>query len=70
MIKTVCDYCGKGVNFPTNREVTGDLDSRNLAVIEVRPRLLNKTGSKISNPDLCIECIIKVLQDNIPIPTP
>ena len=62
MKQTICDYCGRGVNFPTNREITGDLDTSNLAVIEVRPRLLNQTHRKIVNPDLCIECIIKVLK--------
>lgn len=62
MKQTICDYCGQGVNFPTNREVTGDLDARNLATVEVRPKFLNKTDSIIKNPDLCIECIIKVLR--------
>lgn len=62
MKKTVCDYCGEDVNFPTNREVTGDLDSRNLAVIKVEPMLLNETDSRIEFPDLCLECIIKVLR--------
>ena len=62
MKQTICDYCGRGVNVPTNREVTGDLDAKNLAIIEVRPILLNRTDSTISHPDLCIECIIKVLR--------
>ena len=62
MKQTICDYCGEGVNFPTNREITGDLDPRNLAVIRIQPILLNKTDSKINNPDLCRECIIKVLK--------
>lgn len=65
MKKTICDYCGKGVNFPANREITGDLDAKNLAVIEVKPKLLNRTDNRISNPDLCIECIIKVLEKRL-----
>ena len=59
--KIVCDYCGKEIKepFPDYR---GDLDSENLAVIEIRPILLNQTEKKINNPDLCRECIINVLR--------
>ena len=63
MTKVICDYCGTEIKKPV-REVVGDLDSRNLAIIEIKPILLNQTDSKIGNPDLCIECIIKVLKDN------
>ena len=65
MKQTICDYCGKGVNFPTNREVVGDLDAKNLDVVEIKPILLNKTDSKIDNHDLCISCIIKVLKGKL-----
>lgn len=62
MTKITCDYCGREIN-PNKKEFTGDLDDSNLAVIKVEPLLLNQTTSKINNPDLCRECIIKVLKD-------
>jgi len=61
MTKTVCDYCGKEIK-ERFADYRGDLDSRNLAVIEIKPTLLNRTVDKIKNPDLCRKCIIKVLR--------
>lgn len=58
--KIVCDYCGREIK-PV-KDWRGDLDEENLAVIEIRPIFLNRTVDKISNPDLCRECIIKVLR--------
>ncbi len=60
--RTVCDYCDREIREPF-RDYRGDLDSRNLAIIEIKPILLNQTTRKISNPDLCRECIIKVLRN-------
>ncbi len=65
MRQTTCDYCGGVVNLPLNRKVTGDLDNKNSAVIEVIPKLLNQPRRKIDNPDLCIECIIKILTGEV-----
>ena len=61
MKKTICDYCGKEIK-ETFKDYRGDLDARNLAIIEVKPILLNQTDNRIENPDLCRECIIKVLR--------
>lgn len=61
MTKTICDYCGNEIKKPSG-EFTGDLDCKNLAVVRVKPLLLNQTDSYIDNPDLCRECIIKVLR--------
>jgi hypothetical protein len=61
MKKTICDYCGREIK-ETFRDYRGDLDSANLAVIEIKPILLNRTTDVINNPDLCRECIIKVLR--------
>lgn len=60
MRKTICDYCGKEIKEPFS-DFRGDLDAQNLAIIEVKPILLNQTTNRIKNPDLCKECIIKVL---------
>lgn len=61
MTKTVCDYCGAEIKEPF-RDYRGDLDAKNLAIIEIRPTLLNQTVSEIDNPDLCRACIIKILR--------
>ncbi|MFX1452440.1 MAG: hypothetical protein ACFFCM_16490 [Promethearchaeota archaeon] len=61
MTQVVCDYWGKVIKEPFS-DYRGDLDSKNLAVIEIKPTLLNQTTKKIENPDLCRECIIKVLR--------
>lgn len=61
MTKTVCDYCGREIKEPFH-DYRGDLDSENLAIIEIKPIMLNKTSSKIDNPDLCRGCIIKILR--------
>jgi len=65
MKQTICDYCGRVVNFPENREVVGDLGSDHLAVIEIRPIKLNSSQGNIVNPDLCIECITKTLRGKL-----
>ena len=61
MKKTICDYCGEEIKEPFE-DFRGDLDCNNLAVIEVKPILLNQTTSKIENPDLCRQCILRVLR--------
>ncbi len=61
MRKIICDYCGREIKEHF-KDYRGDLDSHNLAVIEIRPILLNQTTSEIDDPDLCRECIIKVLR--------
>ena len=60
MTKTVCDYCGREVKEHF-KDYRGDLDAKNLAIIEIKPTFLNRTVDKIDNPDLCRECIIRVL---------
>ena len=61
MKQTICDYCGNKINedFVDYR---GDLAKDALACIEIKPTLLNKSVDIIHNPDLCRECIIKVLR--------
>ena len=61
MKQIVCDYCEKVIKEPfTNYR--GDLDNSTCAIIDITPRNLNKTSTHISKPDLCRECIIRVLQ--------
>ena len=45
MKKTICDYCGEEIKEPFN-DFRGDLDPKNLAIIQVKPILLNQTTSK------------------------
>ena len=59
--KIICDYCGIEIKEPFH-DYRGDLDSKNLAIIEVKPKLLNRTTNTICNPDLCRKCIIKILR--------
>jgi len=61
MTKVICDYCGKEIK-ESFKDYRGDLDGENLAAIEIKPIFLNRTTDKILNPDLCKECIIKVLR--------
>lgn len=61
MKQIICDYCG-GVIKERFKDYRGDLDNENLAVIEIRPILLNQTTNAIAYPDLCRECIINVLR--------
>lgn len=61
MKQIICNYCGEVINESFS-DYRGDLDSHNLACIEIKPRLLNKTDTKIDNPDLCRTCIIKALK--------
>lgn len=61
MTKTVCDYCGKEIK-KSFEDYRGDLDEKNLAAIKIEPLWLNRTTDTIDNPDLCKECIIKVLK--------
>jgi len=63
MTKIICDYCGEEIK-KRFKDYRGDLDSENLAIIEVKPILLNQTHSKIDNPDLCIACIIEVIRQS------
>ena len=61
MKKTICDYCDREINEPFS-DFRGDLDGDHLAVIEIKPIALNSPQGNISHPDLCRECIIKVLR--------
>lgn len=61
MTKIICDYCGEEIK-ESFEDYRGDLDNRNLAIIRITPVLLNQTDNRIDNPDLCRECIIKVLR--------
>ncbi len=64
MTKVICDYCGYEIK-ERFKDYRGDLDGNNLAVIEIKPILLNKTTIQIHNPDLCRNCIIKILEGKL-----
>ena len=61
MKQTICDYCGKAIKEEF-KDYRGDLAKDALACIEIKPTLLNKSVDVIHDPDLCRECIIKVLR--------
>lgn len=62
MKKTICDYCGEEIKEPF-RDYRGDLDTDHLAIIEIKPVTINSSQGNVKNPDLCRECIIKVLRN-------
>jgi len=62
MQKPICDYCGKEILDSKNLGIIGDLDSKNSAMIEVKPILLCRADDRIEHPDLCRDCIIKALR--------
>ena len=61
MKKIICDYCGNEIK-EFFEDYRGDLDGKNLAAIKIKPLWLNQTTHTIDHPDLCKECIIKVLK--------
>ena len=59
--QVICDNCGAVIKEQFD-DYHGDLSPSVLAVIKIKPVLLNRTNDVIENPDLCRACIIRTLK--------
>ena len=62
MTKVFCDSCGAEVHI--EKSIKADIDENHLIEIDITPTILHTTKEGgISDPDICIECIIKALKN-------